>query len=217
MLRQFNLLLIFFIVHFQTAAFRCSLRCHHRHHHQHRHHCQRKLIVLTHMPYNIHMTLIFMSFFSFKFGMYSTHAFTNVDFYMEIAFKSLYLSRWQFPFYVHLLRVYCVFFLRWLNIENMEMCSKRNCFARLCTITKARKNGSNTKAHRKFHIIFSFQLQIAQYVPSNAYEQEHVFTITCAVRAHTHYWPKLLWCVWRRQFWRNWTALNKSHMQSIAI
>lgn len=107
MLRQFNMLLILFIVRFQTAAFRCSHCCHNRHHRHHRHHHQRKLIVLSHTrgtymcAYNIHMTQIYMSFFS---NLVCT-VLTNVDFYMKIAFKSLYLSRWQFPFYVHLLNV----------------------------------------------------------------------------------------------------------------
>lgn len=140
----------YFIYYSLSAAFRRTHCCHNRHHH----HRQRKHIVHSYTFERVYAN--FYVIFLLQIW-YVQYVHINVDFYMKIAFKSLYLSRWQFPFYVHLLTVCvraCVFFVASSNDENMEMCSKRNCFARLCTITKARKNSSYKSAQKISYYIF---------------------------------------------------------------
>lgn len=93
MLRQFNMLLILFIVHFQTAAFRCS-------------HCFVTIVITIIITITTSANLSFTcmcvrvqhthdaNFYVIFFQIwYVRSVLTNVDFYMKIAFKSLYLSR----------------------------------------------------------------------------------------------------------------------------
>lgn len=75
----------YFIYYSLSAAFHRSHCCHNRHHHHH----QRKHIVHSYTFEKVYANFNVIFFHIW----YVQYVHTNVDFYMKIAFKSLYLSR----------------------------------------------------------------------------------------------------------------------------
>lgn len=96
---------------------------------------------------------------------------------MKIAFKSLHLSRLTISLFRSF--VECdyvrVFFLSLAQYRKHGNVLKKKLLCTFVHNIKGVQKAAVTKAHRKFHIIFSFQLRItAQCVLSNAYERAHV-------------------------------------------